>query len=110
MGPGPPQNPRAHAPAGDLADVDSGVAAILGGVPVVTVGLVDLTVGVLDGLWRVRCAEDLGAVLGERDIYRGGMLAVYGGHAVGVQSAPKPIVGALKALVRVVELAASSAS
>ena len=35
-------------------------------------------------LQRVRCAENLRAILRERGIHRGGMLAVDGGHVVGM--------------------------
>ena len=70
----------------------------------------DLPVDLLDCGERVGGAEYFGAVLGERDVDRGGVLAVDGGEAVGMKTPPQPIVRRLQPLLGFVEPSASRAS
>ena len=71
--------------ADELADLGGELPALLGDGLVGDEGAVDLPVDLLDRCERVGCAEHFGAVLGERDVDRGGVLAVDGGEAVGVR-------------------------
>jgi hypothetical protein len=53
-------------------------------------------VDLLDRRERVGGAEDFGAMLAERDVDGGGVLAVDGGEAVGMRARPEPIVCVLE--------------
>ena len=69
-----------------LADFGRELAAILRDMLVIAIGPVDLPVGLLQRLQQPRCAKNLGAVLRDPDVRRGGMLAVDRGPAVAMGS------------------------
>ncbi len=82
LGPGG-RGQRIDELADELADLGGELPAFLGDGLVGDEGAADVPVDLLDGCERVRCGEDFGAVLAERDVDGGGVLAVDGGEAVG---------------------------
>lgn len=87
-----------------LAGIGGELAALLGGGLVVDEGAVDAPVDLLDCGERVGRAKHLGAVVGERDLDRRGLLAVHVGKAVGMKTPPQAIVRVIKPALGLGEL------